>query len=193
MDATTLIVIAVLVIAVIAGYVVWQRQRSKTLQSKFGGEYDRAVDEVGDKRRAEAELEARERRVKALDIRPLDPNDRLRFIESWRRVQSDFVDDPGAAIGQADKLLAEVMAARGYPVDNFDQRIADLSVEHGDVVENYRAAHAIALDRERGKAGTEDLRKAMIHYRALFEDLVGEPPGRGDNSGHQPETSHARH
>jgi hypothetical protein len=193
MDATTLVVIAVLVVAAIGGYIVWQRQRSKTLQNKFGDEYSRAVDEVGSRRQAEAELEARARRVKALDIRPLNPNDRLRFIDAWRGVQAEFVDSPAAAISKADRLLAEVMVARGYPVDDFDQRLADLSVEHGDVVEHYRTAHAIALDHERGKAGTEDLRRAMIHYRELFEELVGEPPGRRGDSTHQPESSHVRH
>jgi hypothetical protein len=192
MDATTLIVIAVVLIAAIGGYLVWQRQRSKTLQGRFGHEYDRAVDEVGSRRQAEAELEARARRVKALDIRPLNPDDRLRFIDAWRGVQAQFVDDPASAISKADKLLAEVMLARGYPVDNFDQRLADLSVEHGDVVEHYRAAHAIALDHERGQAGTEDLRHAMIHFRELFEELVGEPPGR-DEPPHQSESSHVRH
>ena len=193
MDATTVIVIAVFVIAAIGGYMAWQRQRSKTLQGKFGHEYDRAIDEVGDRRRAEAELEARERRVKALDIRPLDPNDRLRFIDAWRQVQAEFVDDPGAAIARADQLLAEIMKARGYPTSHFDQRLADLSVEHGEVVEHYRVAHTIAEAHGQGRAGTEDLRQAMIHYRELFEDLVGEPPGRGGDSGHREESRHARH
>lgn len=193
MDMTTLIVAGVVVLAAVAGILVWQRQKSKTLQAKFGTEYGRTIDETGDRRKAEAELHAREKRISGLEIKPLDPADRLKFIDAWRQVQAQFVDDPKAAVAQADTLLGEIMNRRGYPVSDFEQRAADLSVDHPEVVENYRTGHDIALAHGRGEAGTEDLRRAMIHYRDLFEELVGEPAARGGDSTVNQENSHVRH
>jgi len=187
-----MIVVGVILVLAIAAAVYWQFDRSRRLRAKYGAEYSRTVDEAGGRRQAEAELHAREKRVHALDIRPLSSADRGRYDDAWRRVQAEFVDDPKAAITDADRLLGEIMHARGYPVADFEQRAADLSVEHADVVENYRTAHAIAEAHARGEADTEDLRQAMIHYRELFEDLVGEPPRRGD-SVDQEEQRHVRH
>jgi hypothetical protein len=131
--------------------------------------------EDGSRRHAEAGLKERTQRVERLNIRPLAPGDRARFIESWSRVQARFVDGPGGAVTEADQLLRDVMSTRGYPVSDFEQRAADISVDHPLVMENYRTAHAIAVRQTQGQANTEDLRQAMIHYRTLFEDLVGEP------------------
>ena len=192
MDATIMMIVGTIVVLAIAAAVYWQFDRSRRLRTKYGAEYSRTVDETGGRRKAEAELHAREKRVQALDIRPLSTDDRARFIGDWRRVQAEFVDNPKAAISHADSLLGRIMQSRGYPVSDFEQRAADLSVDHADVVENYRTAHAIAEAHERGEAGTEDLRQAMIHYRELFDDLVGEPPGRGDSLDHE-EQRHVRH
>ena len=131
--------------------------------------------EGGSRQKAEAALDKRAERVERFHIRPLAPGDRARFIESWARVQARFVDGPGGAVTDADQLLGDVMSTRGYPVSDFEQRAADLSVDHPLVLENYRAAHETALRQSRGQASTEDLRQAMIHYRSLFEELVGEP------------------
>ena len=176
MDNTLLIVLAVVALAVVAAAVVLvQKRRSKGLQDRYGAEYVAAVDETGDRRKAEAELKAREKRVKKFDIRPLDRDDIVRFSDRWRDVQARFVDDPGTAIAEANELLKRVMSARGYPVGDFEQRAADLSVEHPQFVSNYRLAHEVADMHARGEAGTEDMRRAMIHYRELFEDLLGLP------------------
>jgi hypothetical protein len=146
------------------------------LRTQFGGsEYDRAVKEVGSRRHAEAGLKERTARVESLNIRPLAPGDRARFVESWRMVEGRFVDGPGGSVTEADQLLGDVMSTRGYPVSDFEQRAADISVDHPLVLENYRMAHEIALRQTKGQANTEDLRQAMIHYRTLFEELVGEP------------------
>jgi hypothetical protein len=178
MDTPTLAIIAVIAIVVVAAAAVIyvQRRRSQDLRSRYGAEYLAAVDEAGDRRKAEAELRGREKRVKAFDLRPLSPREASDFSDRWRRVQAQFVDDPGAAVGRADELLAEVMRARGYPDGDFEQRAADLSVHHPRLVSDYRVAHDVALRHARGDAGTEDLRKAMIHYQALFEDLLAEQP-----------------
>jgi hypothetical protein len=176
MDTTTLVIVIVIAVAVLVGGGLYLRfQRSRKLKSKFGPEYLRAVDETGGKRRAEAELHGREKRVKTFDIRPLSPQEIERFGTAWRAVQAEFVDNPKLAIARADTLLGELMGARGYPVSDFEQRAADLSVEHPHLVDNYRTAHEVALREGRGQANTEDLRQAMIHYRELFEDLAGEP------------------
>ena len=165
------IVVAVLVLAAI-GWLVWQRQRSEALRSRYGPEYDRAVHEMGDKRRAEAELVKRQERVEQLDIRPLSAEQRNDYTGRWRSVQTKFVDDPKGAVTDADALVEDVMKARGYPIATFDQRAADLSVHHPRVVENYRAARDIAVRHRRGEATTEDLRHAMVFYRALFQDVL---------------------
>src|SRR5262245_21319405 len=166
------LIVAVVIAAAVAGWFVWQKRRTEQLRSRFRGEYDRAVKETGDIRRAEAALEARARRVERLQIRPLTPEDADRFVAAWQRIQSQFVDDPNGAITQADRLVGEVMTVRGYPVGDFDQRVEDVSVDHPDVVMNYRAARDIASQHSRGQASTEDLRQAMVHYRSLFRDLL---------------------
>jgi hypothetical protein len=177
MDTAVVIVVALITLAVIIGAVIYvQRRRSQDLRARYGSEYIAAVDELGDRHKAEAELRQRERRVERFDIRPLSAGETERFAERWRKVQADFVDDPGAATARADELLGEVMHARGYPVSDFEQRAADLSVEHPQLVADYRIAHEVAMRHARGDAGTEDLRRAMIHYRDLFAELVELPP-----------------
>jgi hypothetical protein len=174
MDQVTVvaIVVGVLVLALV-GWYVWQRQRSEALRARFGPEYDRAVREAGDdRRRAETELLKRQERVEHLEIRPLRAEQREDYLQRWRAVQAKFVDDPRGAVSDADGLVEDVMKARGYPVSDFDQRAADLSVHHPAVVSNYRAARDIAQRHRRGEASTEDLRQAMVHYRALFQDLL---------------------
>jgi hypothetical protein len=148
------------------------QRRTEELRKRFGPEYDRVINERGDARQAESELAARQKRVDRLDIQPIELAERERFIEAWRATQARFVDAPAEAIKDADRLVSEVMQARGYPVGDFEQRAADVSVDHPIVVENYRAARAIALANERGESGTEELRQAIVHYRALFEDLL---------------------
>jgi hypothetical protein len=172
---TTLPIVIIAVVLIAAGIVMWAyfRNRSRQLHQRFGPEYERAVRETGGRRRAEEELEKRERRVAELHIRPVPPGDLMRFAEQWRQVQARFVDDPKRAIAGADALVGEVMSLRGYPVGEFDQRTADISVDHPHEVENYRAAHAIAVRQRREEASTEDLRRAMVHYRTLFEGLLG--------------------
>ena len=172
MNSTILIVLAVVVVLAIGALILLRRRRSEHLQSRFGPEYERELEAKGSKAKAEADLLEREKRVEKLDIRPLDPAAREGFSERWTEVQARFVDDPPSAVASADALLGEVMKARGYPVSDFDQRAGDISVDHPDVVEQYRAGHEIAERHARGEAETEDLRQAMIHYRALFDDLV---------------------
>jgi hypothetical protein len=179
--STTQIVMAIVVFAVIAVacIAIWfsiRKRRTQKLRTQFGSaEYTRAVNEGGSQRKAEAALDRRAERVEALHIRPLAPGDRARFVDSWARVQARFVDSPGGAVTDADQLLGDVMSTRGYPMSNFEQRAADISVDHPLVLDNYRAAHQAALRQTRGQASTEDLRQAMIHYRTLFEELVAEP------------------
>jgi hypothetical protein len=168
-----IILVIALIVAVVA--IVWlysQKRRTEQLRERFGPEYDRAVDNSDSTRRAEAELERRERRVEQLDIHPLSAEQSSEFADRWRSAQAQFVDDPSGAIREADRLVGEVMQARGYPMGDFEQRAADVSVDHPDVVSNYRAAHAIALKNERDGTSTEDLRQAMVYYRSLFEDLL---------------------
>jgi hypothetical protein len=176
MNQTTMIVIAVIVIVaiVVAGLIWSRRRRSEHLRDRFGPEYEHAIAHEGGRSKAEAELAKREKRVSKLDIRPLEPATRMKFLDRWKDVQARFVDDPARAVADADGLLGEVMTARGYPVSDFEQRAGDISVDHPEVVKNYRAGHDIALRHAQGKASTEDLRQAMIHYRALFDELVNE-------------------
>jgi hypothetical protein len=170
------VAIAVLVVVGVVISVLVSKRRTARLRGQFGGaEYTRAVREGGSRKKAEAALDERADRVERLNIRPLGAGDRARFVESWTRVQARFVDGPGGAVTDADQLLTDVMVTRGYPVSNFEQRSADISVDHPLVLENYRAAHDTALRQTRGQASTEDLRQAMIHYRTLFDELVGEP------------------
>lgn len=175
---TVTVVLAILVIALFASAIfLWQRGRMRTdkLKDRFGPEYERTVTTVGDERKAEAILSERERRVSRYTIRRLDPKMREHFVGTWQKVQAQFVDDPAYAVTRADDLLGEVMSARGYPVTDFDHAAEDLSVDHPEVVQNYRKGHEISLRHRSGEASTEDLRSAMIHFRALFDDLVNEP------------------
>ena len=176
------LIAAAFVVGALAAWALLQRRRTAALRGRFGPEYERTVQRVGDQRGAEAELEARAARVERLHIQPLPADRRLSFANSWKIVQTRFVEDPNIAVRDADRLVAEAMEARGYPVGDFDQRAADVSVDHPEVVEHYRAAHALALRQERGAASTEDLRQAMVHYRALFEDLLGSADSRGSRA-----------
>jgi hypothetical protein len=164
------VVAAVIVIGAVAAFA--RARRTRDLRRAFGPEYDRVAADAPSRREAEAELLERQKRREQLDITLLDPASRDHYASRWQQVQADFVDDPAAAVADADRLIQEVMRERGYPVEDFDTRADDLSIDHPDVVENYRAAHGVAVAHERGKAGTEDLRHAMQHYRALFVDLL---------------------
>ena len=167
-----LIAIGAIIVAAIIVRQIMVSRRASQLRERYGPEYDRLASDTN-KREAEAELLHREERVEQFDIKPLPDESRERYQESWRDVQAQFVDDPPGAIGTADKLLKSVMAERGYPIEDFDQRAADLSVDYPDVVQNYREGHRIAEESKNNGTSTEDLRQAMKHYRALFEDLVG--------------------
>ena len=172
----TIITIVLMAAASIAIVLSFRKRRTERLRTQFGGaEYTRAVTEGGSRRQAEAVLDKRSERVERLHVRPLAPGDRARFVESWGRVQARFVDGPGSAVTDADQLLGDVMSTRGYPVSDFEQRVADISTDHPLVLDNYRAAHHTAVRQTRGLASTEDLRQAMIHYRTLFEELIREP------------------
>jgi FtsZ-interacting cell division protein ZipA len=165
-----IIVVAIVAVLIIALLVV-RKQRSAKLRQRFGTEYDRTVHEIG-QNKAESVLLEREKRVEKFSLRVLSAEERERFISEWRIVQSNFVDDPRRAVGQADLLVDRVMQARGYPMADFEQRAADISVDHPAVVSNYRAARVIAARHRQGQATTEDLRQAMIHYRSLFDELL---------------------
>jgi hypothetical protein len=178
MDPRLIALVAGVVVAVaLASWLYVRRQRSTTasLRQKFGPEYDRAVLAHGSERKAEAKLADREKRIEKLNIHDLDPVEHERYSQMWQAVQSRFVDSPKGAVAEADDLVSCVMKARGYPVSDFDQRAADISVDHPRVVENYRSAHEIALRVGKDAGTTEDLRTAMIHYRSLFEELVQVP------------------
>jgi len=166
------VIIAIAVLGAITWYLITRQRRTEALRDQYGPEYTHAVQEAGSARRAEDELIKRKERVEALEIQPLGAEERAHFTREWRRVQVMFVDDPGGAVSRADTLVEEVMKVRGYPVSDFDQRAADLSVHHARVVENYRAARDIAERHRRRAATTEDLRKAMVYYRELFQDLL---------------------
>ena len=174
MNTVIAIVLIVVVLAAIAlgAWLATRRRRSAELREHFGPEYDRAIDEYGAAGPAERALSERSERVELLHIQPLSADQRSRYAVDWHDVQSQFVDAPETAISQADRLIVAVMQARGYPMGDFDQRAADVSVDHPHVVEHYRAAHAIAGRTEQGAASTEEMRQAMVHYRALFEDLI---------------------
>jgi hypothetical protein len=177
--STTEIGLAIgVLLALAAGIVILlstRKRRTERLRTQFGGsEYGRVVNEGGNRRQAEAVLDERTARVERLHIRPLAAADRIRFADSWARVQARFVDGPGGAVTDADQLLRDVMSTRGYPMSDFEQRVADISVDHPLVLDNYRAAHQTALRQSRGEARTEDLRLAMIHYRTLFEELLND-------------------
>jgi hypothetical protein len=168
-----IIIIAILVVVAIIAGVVYDTRRRR-LRQRFGPEYDRMVEEKGSRTKAEAELASRQRRVASLDIRPLDPAARARYLESWTAVQEQFVDTPQEAVMAAQRLVMTVMHERGYPTEADDQVLADLSVEHANVLDHYRAAYAISQRTADNQASTEDMRQGMIHYRALFQDLLGD-------------------
>ncbi len=175
---TTQLMLAIIIGAVVIVAAVLfavRKRRTDELRRRFGPEYDRTVREARNVSQGEAMLVERQRRVERLDIRPLSAEDRRRYSDAWRDVQTRFVDDPKGAIVDADRLVADVMNTRGYPVADFERRVEDISVDHPNVVMNYRAAHDIVLDHGRGHASTEDLRQAMVHFRALFTDLLGTP------------------
>jgi len=190
MDTWVWIVIAVVAAIVLLG-VVWtatRARKTRSLQDRFGREYDRTVEHAGGRREAERELREREKRHDELQLRPLRPEARDEYVREWKATQTRFVDDPKGAVRDADDLVQRVMKDRGYPVADFEQRAADVSVEHPQVVEKYRTAHGIAQASERGEASTEDLRHSVRHYRALFVELLDvddeeevEAAGRRDN------------
>ena len=174
-NATAIIVVVALVLVAFLAW-SWLRRRERgAYRDRFGPEYERLERRVGAGRAAK-ELKERARRVEKMPIHPLPPEERSRFAVQWREQQARFVDDPRGAVTEADRLVSDVMRARGYPVSDFEQRAADISVDHPRVVQNYRAAHDIARRHERGQASTEDLRGAMIYYRALFEELLEDRP-----------------
>jgi len=162
---------AVLVVA-IAAWGTMKQRRTKQLKSQFGPEYDRTVESADSKRKAESDLAARKERREQIEVRPLSSAARERYTQQWHTVQAQFVDSPEAAVSSADQLIQSVMADRGYPVDDFETRAADVSVDHPHVVENYRQGHRLADNSANGNGSTEDLRQAMRHYRALFDELV---------------------
>jgi len=177
MNILTLVILgfvaAGVIMAIVAGITLISRnRRTKELRAKFGPEYKRVARAEGDAARGEQVLQEREKRVRKLDIKPLSAEQRNEFADAWEHAQAEFVDDPAAAVTHADVLVQEVMSVRGYPVVDFAQRVADVSVDHPAVAENYRLAHDIAVKHEHANVGIEKLRDAMLHYRALFADLL---------------------
>jgi hypothetical protein len=168
--ATAVLVMALLALA--AWFLSQKRKQSARLQQRFGAEYGRTVGELGGRTQAETELKAREERVGLLAITPLAPAEAARFSQAWNALQGRFIDNPKGVVVQADQLVRELMVKRGYPMGDFERRAADISVDHPAVVENYRAAQAIAARDERGEADTEELRKAVVHYRVLFDEML---------------------
>lgn len=176
MSAGAIAVIIVIVALVILGIAALSVIRRRRLQKAFGPEYDRVAGEMQSHRKADAELAQRERRVRSLDIHPLDETARVKYAGEWTAIQERFVDQPGEAVAQAGMLVTSVMKDRGYPTEGYEQIVADLSVEHANTLDHYRAAHDVSLRAEAGNASTEDLRRGMLHYRALFADLLGTGP-----------------
>jgi hypothetical protein len=188
MEAWVGVLIAIVVLVVL--WVVWrrsQKRKSEQLQEQFGPEYERAVESKGGRSEAESDLAQRAKRHDKLDIRSLSPAARESYERSWKDVQAEFVDQPREALANADRLVQEVMRERGYPVDDFEQRAADLSVDHPDVVDNYRSAHTTSTRAHSGDASTEDMRRGMQHYRSLFDDLLEKHSGDDE----QPEADRA--
>src|SRR5579859_3336899 len=173
MTVTSIVILiaAVIVAAAVVGYMLQQRQRSRRLRSRFGPEYERAVREHGSPDKAERALLAREKRMEKVHIRSLSASEHDRFADQWHEIQARFVDDPAGSIRAADRLVYDVMQARGYPMGDFEHRAEDISVDHPHVVRNYRSAHEIALSEKEGKASTEDLRQGLVYYRDLFDEL----------------------
>src|SRR5215469_3369570 len=181
--AIVAIVVAVALVVLVIGAITAMRRRQ--LRQRFGPEYDRVAGEMRSQRRADAELAERERRVRSLDIHPLDETTRVRYAAEWIAIQERFVDQPEEAVTQAGMLVTSVMKDRGYPTEDHDQIVVDLSVEHAGTLDHFRAARQISMQAEEGTATTENLRLAMLHYRALFSDLLG-PPSQAQQSGPAP-------
>ncbi|OEJ30534.1 hypothetical protein [Streptomyces subrutilus] len=175
MSTSTLlaVLIPVVVVLVLVGIAAWMFQRRRRLQERFGPEYERTVEHTGSKHAADAELRERQARHDDLDIRELPAEERRRYADAWTTVQQRFVDRPEGAVAQADELVTRLMRDRGYPTEGYEQQLRELSVEHGQTLEHYRAAHAVNVRSSSGQATTEELRGAMVHYRALFDELVG--------------------
>src|SRR3954463_13733304 len=177
MSPTLTIVLIIVVLVVLAAiFYGVQMGRRKKLQSTFGPEYDRAVADTGSRTEAEKELRERERRHAELELKPLNPESQAKYAAAWEEVQIQFVDNPSEAVGTADDLVTRLIAERGYPTGEYDERLADLSVEHANTLQHYRDAHEISERNRGGSASTEDLRQALVHYRALFADLLGTDP-----------------
>lgn len=175
LDTQTWIIIAavvVLTLVAVGAWLFYQKKQSQKLQERFGPEYGRTINELGSRTKGESELKAREKRVERLEILPLAPSEAARFSEAWQALQSRFVDNPKGVVVQAEQLVRELMQKRGYPMGDFESRAGDISVDHPDVVANYRSAQAIAVRDRQGSADTEELRKAVVHYRALFDELL---------------------
>lgn len=177
-ELVTILVLVAIALGAVGAWAFLKKRRSSRLRRSFGPEYDRTVERTGRRKEAELELEHRQERVRQLEIRPLPPGEADRFARDWQDVQRRFVDAPARAVDDADRLVTDLMQRRGYPMADFEQRAADVSVDHPQVVEHYRAGHALAARARDGGAGTEDLRQAMVHYRALFDDLLEERPPR---------------
>jgi hypothetical protein len=187
LDTSTLTALVIIGMLAVLALVAWGRQRhsmSERLQQRFGPEYARTVHDMGSRDKAEAELLARQRRVERLHIKPLAPADAAHYANEWKQLQGRFVDSPRGALAEADRLVRELMLQRGYPMGDFERRAADISVDHPVVVEHYRAAHAIVLRDQRDVTDTEDLRKALVHYRVLFDELLEVAPDPGARRRH---------
>jgi Tfp pilus assembly protein PilX len=176
MSAGAIVAIIVAVVVVILVIALMTTMRRRQLRQRFGPEYDRVAGEMRSQRKADAELAERERRVRSLDVHPLDETTRVKYAAEWTAIQERFVDQPEQAVTQAGLLVTSVMKDRGYPTEEHNQIVADLSVEHAGTLEHFRAAHQISVQAEAGTVTTENLRLAMLHYRALFSDLLGQPP-----------------
>jgi hypothetical protein len=191
MDTIVLVVVVVVVALLLLGLALLagrsRKRKSEHLQERFGPEYERTVEREGGRRAAESELERRELRRRKFQVRALEPETRQRYAATWTAVQTEFVDDPEGALRDADHLVAEVMRDRGYPLDAFERRESHISVDFPEVVEDYRAAHDVSVATEKGESTTEDMRRAMVHYRALFKELLeddtDEIAERGDGDG----------
>lgn len=173
-DPAVWLLIAVVIVLALILYFAFRRRRTTVLREHFGDEYDRTVEAAGGRSKAETALEERERRVAELDIRPLGPQERAEFTGEWQEVKAVFVESPVEAVHHADRLLAKVMKTRGFPMADFDRRYEDLTVDHAEVARHYREGHEITTRHQRGEASTEDLRQAMIHFEALFDELVND-------------------
>jgi hypothetical protein len=179
-DPAVWLLIGVVIVLALILYLMFRRRRTTALREHFGDEYDRTVESAGGRGKAEAALEERERRVAGLEIRPLGPQERAQFTGEWQEVKAVFVESPTEAVHHADRLLVKVMKTRGFPMADFDRRYEDLTVGHAEVARHYREGHEITSRHERGDASTEDLRQAMIHFEALFDDLVRDVADEGD-------------